>query len=388
MKILFVGNGDDSKGSAQCLLELAAMLKEKYKYDIVVVNPFYNRLNEKCDELGLENYSLGYQEMICKKDHSGIIFALKFFAKYIRYKICNFIAMNRFKRMDFSNVDVIHSNTTAVDFGAKLARKLNKPHIWHIREFGKEDFNFHYFHRNLPHYINSNSDRIIAISRTIYKSWASRGIDEKKFIHIYDGVVGKNYIDKTRTSKKKSEKVRIAFCGGISPTKGQYQLIQALGELTPEKKNSVYADFYGSGKEQYLNELIELANKCGVIDLISFKGYVTNIQDVLTNYDVGVVCSHSEGFGRITSEYMLSGMCVVASDSGANPEVLRDEKYGLLYKGGDPKSLAEKLEFLIDNRELIQVYGSKSREYALSNYILEGNIHRITEVYLDALNED
>lgn len=384
MKVLLVGNGDDSKGSAQCLIELACMLKLHYSYDVIVINPYYNKLNEQCNEYGIENYSLGFQEMICKKNSGNLRFMLKFVAKYSRYIICNLMAMRAANKIDFSGVDIVHSNTTAVDFGVKLAKKLDKPHVWHIREFGKDDFNFFYFHVNIPKFINENSDRIIAISDVILNSWKSRGINSKKINRIYDGVLGNNFIA-TRQEPKDSMQIRIAFCGGITPEKGQHQLIEALSELSANEKSQLLVDFFGSGKEEYIKELKSLVKEKGLDNLITFKGYTTNIHAELANYDVGVVCSKSEGFGRVTVEYMLSGMCVIASDSGANPELLKNSEYGLLYKSGDIKSLADNLRTIISDRNLITEFGIKSKQYAFDNYRLENNVYRIAEVYVNIL---
>lgn len=380
MKILLVGNGDCTKGSAQCLIELAYMIKEYYKFDIVVINPQKNKLNDLCDTLGIKNYSLGYQEMICKRQGNTILFSFKYILKYLRYIIFNYLAIKRALHIDFSEIDIIHSNTTAVDFGAVLAKRLNKPHIWHIREFGKEDFNFYYFHKDLPKYINKRSDKIIAISEVVYKSWINKGIEQSKFIRLYDGVIGKRY-ENIKMCMRIAPAIRVIFCGGIIPAKGQHLLIEALGIIDKNKLKNIQVDFYGDGREDYIYYLKKLAQTLGVLEYIEFKGYVNDISSVLQHYNLGIVCSRSEGFGRVTVEYLLSGLCVLASNSGANPELLNDGEFGILFQSQNAEDLARVLSKILDNPCIINTYSIKSKDYAIKNYTLENNIQSIVDVY-------
>jgi len=387
VKVLFVGSGDDSKGGALSLLELVEMLKKNFGYDIIVINPKKNKLNKKCDDLEIENYHLGFQEMICQKRGGLFKFWLKYALKYMRYFFCNYLALKRAMKYDFSDVDLIHSNTTAVDFGAKLAKKIKKPHVWHIREFGKEDFNFYYFHRNIAGFINENSEKVITVSDAVYKSWLSKGVDESKMIRIYHGVAGSKYEDVQKKVEEPSDKtLRLILCGGVTDAKGQSLVIDALEKIRSEKRKKIQVDFYGHGKTEYIEKLSRKAKASNVYELISFKGYFSNIEEYLPHYNVGLVCSRAEAFGRVTVEYLLSGLCVLASESGANSELLRSGKYGILFEANNANSLAKQLERLVDYPDKIEYFAQKVKAYASENFLLDNNIHKIINVY-NAIDE-
>ena len=382
MKVLFVGSGDDSKGGALSLLELVEMLKKNFDYDIIVINPKKNKLNKKCDDLEIENYHLGFQEMICQKRGGLIKFWLKYVLKYIRYVVCNHLALKRAMKYDFSDVDLIHSNTTAIDFGAKLANKLKKPHVWHIREFGREDFNFYYFHRDVAGFINENSEKVITVSDAVYRSWSSKGVDESKMIRIYHGVAGSKYKNVQKKAEESSnKKLRLILCGGVTAAKGQSLVIDALEKIKSEKRKEIQVDFYGHGKVEYIEKLKRKAKTSGVYELISFEGYFSNIEEFLPLYNVGLICSRAEAFGRVTVEYLLSGLCVLASDSGASSELLQGGKYGIMFKANNANSLAEQLEQLVDYPDKVEGFAQKAAVYALENFLLDNNIHKIINVY-------
>jgi hypothetical protein len=46
-----------------------------------------------------------------------------------------------------SHFDLVHSNTSSPLLGHEIAKKLGIPHVWHIRDFGIDDYKLHYiFH--------------------------------------------------------------------------------------------------------------------------------------------------------------------------------------------------------------------------------------------------
>ena len=56
--------------------------------------------------------------------------------------------------------DIIHTNVSVTGIGYYASRLLRIPHVWHIREYGALDFNFHYYCSTMcscsPKYIRSS----------------------------------------------------------------------------------------------------------------------------------------------------------------------------------------------------------------------------------------
>lgn len=385
MKILFFASTDDCLGGAKSLLELVEQLK-KNGVEVVVVNPFSNKLNMKLNQLGIENYSAGYHLNICKQDHTGLKFILKFIVKYIRYSICQLRGKYYIdKKIDFTDIDIIHSNNSVEDIGVYFANKYKKPHIWHLREFGKEDFNFVYFHKNIGKYISDNCTASIAISNAVKESWVGKGVDTNKVVTICHGVQSESF--SILLEKEKHEKIKIVFVGAIIEAKGQFEFIKALASMNKKYRNMFELDLFGTVEESYKEELQNYILENNLSEIVYFRGYRNNINEILSEYDIGVVNSKCEAMGRVTVEYMMSGLCVLASNRGANPELLDNGSYGYLYEYGNIKSIIEVLEYIAVNREECRAMGLKAQKYAMSQLSIEKNVSKYIELYRRCINE-
>lgn len=121
---------------------------------------------------------------------------------------------------------------------------------------------------------------------------------------------------------------------------------------------------------------------------ITFKGFSTELTKELSHYDIGVVCSQAEGFGRVTVEYMLSGLAVIASNTGANPEIIVDGNNGLLYIHGDIESLAHKLLYLVENREERNRIAENGYKSAVRRFDEKQYLYKCYSIYQRLLNEN
>lgn len=370
---------DDCLGGAKSLLEMVKLLKEQCGIEVTVVNPFKNKLNDELSDLGIFNYSIGYQLNICRKDCSGIKWILKYCLKWIRYKICQQLAIRKLERLlDVSGFDIIHTNNTVEDIGAYFAKKYSIPHVWHIREFGDKDFNFYYFNRNIAKYISDNSSVVIAISNAIKSDWIKKGVSPDKIVTIVHGVNPNGIIPKE--ASKDVGKKRIIFAGNILPQKGQFDFIKSVNKLDVEYKRSVLVDFYGTCEENYKSEITAYINKNDLQDNVRLMGYSSELKKHLGEYDIGVVNSRCEAMGRVTIEYMMAGLCVLASNTGANIELLSDDS-GVLYEYDNPDSLVNMLLYLLDDDNRIKAYGDRAKEKALNKYSIVKNVNLYIKLY-------
>lgn len=96
-------------------------------------------------------------------------------------------------------------------------------------------------------------------------------------------------------------------------------------------------------------------------DRVSFEDFLSpdEARDRMAEYQIYVMTSNKlEGWGSVIYEGLNAGCAVVASHiCGATPWLVEDEKCGLVFKSGDVKSLSNKLKKLLDNKELIDIYG-------------------------------
>lgn len=380
MKVLYITNNDDKLGGAKALMEIVLEMKKKNYAEPIVLTPKHNKVNEFCDNHNIENYSTKHYCFMFVKSNNKLEYFIKYIPRFIKYKVCNKIAMRKIKnKIDLKSIECIHTNTSIVDIGAVIARKYKIKHIWHIREFGNEDFNFVSYRRNYIDFMNENSNVLVVISNAVKKVWIEKGLKHEKVELIYDGIDVSDI--KTREKKSNSKKMKILFSGAITENKGQKCLIEALSYIDKEILKNIEVDFLGKGTEEYERKLKNIVREKKLEGNINFLGYCSDLRERLQLYDVGVVCSKSEGFGRVTAEYMAAKLCVIASDTGANPELIQNEETGLLYEYNNNRDLTKKIIYIYNNRQKIDEFGEKARKKILSNFTKEINASNLKKLY-------
>jgi glycosyltransferase involved in cell wall biosynthesis len=87
-------------------------------------------------------------------------------------------------------------------------------------------------------------------------------------------------------------------------------------------------------------ELRRQAGKLGLSGRVCFHGETRDVPALLARAGLFVLPSRTEGVSLTLLEAMASGLAVVATRVGGNPEVVADGETGLLVPPGDPAALA------------------------------------------------
>ena len=177
------------------------------------------------------------------------------------------------------------------------------------------------------------------------------------------------------------------IAGGVCEAKGQYYAIEALSYLPEQIKKNVYLDIAGWADPKYLKKLEKLIKECELESQVKFLGARNDLYEIYKEYDVGLTCSRAEGFGRVTAEYMYAGLCVIGSNTGATPELIEDNKDGLIYDYQNIHELARCIERIYNDRELLRCLSENGKKSAIK-FSSTRNAKEIYEVYLEILNEE
>jgi glycosyltransferase involved in cell wall biosynthesis len=161
------------------------------------------------------------------------------------------------------------------------------------------------------------------------------------------------------------DKTIIIFFGNLVQYKGPNVLLRAFANI-----KKVYPDvqLIFAGRGPMKNELKNLAKKLEVDERISFTGYVEQELKPLYYKSADIFCLPSvkltEAFGIVNLEAMACGLPIVASELGGIPDLVKDGENGLLFKPGNVKELSYKLEYLLDNKNLMKNMGKKGEKLA------------------------
>lgn len=181
--------------------------------------------------------------------------------------------------------------------------------------------------------------------------------------------------------KNKVEPIKIVFAGYISESKGQMQLINAIELLEEKERKRISLDIIGTGKKEYIDEMKKYILKNNLENIIHLLGYKENIRELLPSYDIGMMCSKSEGFGRTTAEYMATGLITIASNTGANLELIEENMDGFIYEYNNINQLKNTLVYVLDNYQNLKDIGKNARNKIYSKFNAKINVDNLIKEY-------
>lgn len=125
----------------------------------------------------------------------------------------------------------------------------------------------------------------------------------------------------------------------------------------------------------------EHVRRLGLADRVIVREKVNDIEDYLQVADVGLVTSETESFCLSILEAMCFGCPSVSTRVGGIPEVVEDDRSGLLVPFGDVAALAGALEALIHDKTRRRALGRAARARARELFSAEVIVPRYEALY-------
>tara|TARA_B100000989_G_scaffold145077_1_gene108096 strand:- start:16171 stop:17913 length:1743 start_codon:yes stop_codon:yes gene_type:complete len=121
-------------------------------------------------------------------------------------------------------------------------------------------------------------------------------------------------------------------------------------------------------------------------DQIIFLDQRSDVQDLMTSFDLLCLCSKAEGFPNVIGEAMSSGLPCVSTDVGDAKEIVGET--GWILPPSNPTLLAKSLDAALKNSQKeLQDYGKKARERIINNFSIEVVKHQYISLYHSLLNK-
>lgn len=382
MNIVFITQYQDLYGANKSLVNLLLCLKAR-GYHILVVCPSKGDMTDYLNENEIQNIS---RYKFWGWEYKNLNDFLKMPYRLFRSGL-SVVAL--IKMLKSFNPDIIYSNSSVIWIGKVLSSILKKPHVWHVREFGLEDYGLRMLGgRFLCNYLMNRSDAVISISKAIDKDVLYNIKKELKH-QVYNGVVPESEI--STQSKTLVEGKNLIFCmaGRLMPSKGFKEAIHAM-KIVAEKypKTRLYIAGKGEEGDDYEKELHLLVKKLGLQKQIIFLGYVKDIRPLFLNSDCLLMCSKAEGLGRVTIEAMACGTPVIGHNSGATPEVVKHKYNGYLYNHGS-EELAECMIRMMNSKRYQQLSKNAittvKKNFSIESYTdkMEKILHKVLQTSLN-----
>lgn len=227
------------------------------------------------------------------------------------------------------------------------------------------------------------ADEIIVLSRNVQDYFWSTYRRETTWIP--NGVVRPVCVEADEIEKQfgLTKDSYILFLGRLVPEKGIHYLVKAFQRVDTDKKLVIAGG--ASDTEEYLQRLQRLATDD---DRIIFTGFVQGrmLQELYSNAYVYVLPSDVEGMPLSLLEAMSFGNCCLTSDIEECTEVTR--KYGVAFRKGNITDLAEKLQSLCQDKELVSRYKAEAADYICQRYSWDTVVEQTLELYRGDANHE
>jgi glycosyltransferase involved in cell wall biosynthesis len=216
------------------------------------------------------------------------------------------------------------------------------------------------------------STRILVNSEAIRQELLMRdGFAPERIRVVYNGIETEKFV------QAKADRERLL--PGISPdhkliimvanmhmgAKGHGDMIEAartVRETCPEARILLAGD---GEMRPFFEDQVKAA---GLEGMFLFLGHRTDIPELLSCCDIGVLASRSEGLPNAVLEYMAAALPVVATTVGGVPEIIEDGVNGLLIPPENPHTLAAAILQLLKDEQMRARLGKAGRERALARF--------------------
>ncbi len=204
----------------------------------------------------------------------------------------------------------------------------------------------------------------------------SNGINLKEFHPMHIG----NFCERFDIPK---HSVKLLFVGRLFPEKSVDTLVKAMPFILKEHPDT---HLLIAGAGHLRNKLENLACTLRVDKHTTFLGLISEEDKILAYNacDIFILPSFAELEGMVVLEAMACGKPIIISDAKMSASRFLVNGNGLLFKTGEPKSLAHQALELISDVSLRTKLGLESLEQS-KDYDIEKSVDKLEEVYYLAL---
>ena len=194
---------------------------------------------------------------------------------------------------------------------------------------------------------------------------------EKALLVKSSGIDTNEWQVKSEKCKVKNEKLKVLMIARVIRDKGVEEYIKAA-EMLKGKAEFLYVGDKDTGNKNTFNPDWKS---------VKYLGFRSDVKELIEKADIVVLPSYREGVPRTLIEAASMGKPIVTTNAPGCREVVEDGINGFLVPIKDYKSLAKKIEILIDNPALREEFGKNSRIKAVKEFDIKAVVNQYLRVY-------
>lgn len=273
--------------------------------------------------------------------------------------------------------DIIHYHELELSFPL-FTYQVKKPKILHLHGFDPNFLNRHLLSKMI---FERTVDYYVAISRKARSDLSSLGISSSRILYLPNGVDTNVF----QPSGEKEENL-LLFVGRLTTQKGLPVLLRALRYVDTPVRLVVIGPPSSSAYYDFIRELARKEVSRGRHKIEILGDVNGSIVPWYQKASIFVLPSLWEGLPVVAIEALACGTPVVATSVDGTPEVVTDNENGFLVPANDPRRLAEKIQYLLENPSLRVKMGKEGRNRMIEDFSMDVLLKRLRRFYEEILS--
>ena len=293
--------------------------------------------------------------------------------------------------------DIVHTrNLPALEFQCVAALsgikgRVHGEHGWDMYDLEGRNKKYNMlrkvFRPFVQHYIPVSRDLERWLIGTI-------GIAPRRVSQIYNGVKADRFYPCTHGRQSigpagfmDDESFVLGTVGRMEAVKDQLTLARAFVQwLKADSEVKRRARLVMIGDGSCRQEVLNFLQKAHAEDLAWLPGERNDVAEIMRGLDLFVLPSLREGISNTILEAMATGLPIVATRVGGNPELISENQNGLMVPPSDPTAMLKAIQpYFLDPR-LRRSHGSEGRRKVESFFSMDAMVAGYLEVYDSVLD--
>jgi sugar transferase (PEP-CTERM/EpsH1 system associated) len=288
---------------------------------------------------------------------------------------------------------VVHTRNLAaleVQPAARLAQvpvRVHGEHGWDVHDPDGSSRKYQWVRRAYRPFVQ----HYVALSRQIEGYLRDAvGVPAARISQIYNGVDMARFSAATERARGPlaaapfhcDDAFVVGTVGRLQAVKDQVLLVRALARALaqqPSARSRLRLVVVGDGPLR--GELQQAIDQAKLADVAWLAGERSDVPDWLRALDLFVLPSRSEGISNTILEAMASGLPVVATHVGGNPELVDAPSTGMLVPAGDEAALADAILASLSDPARARAQGAAGRRRIEQRFSLDAMVASYESMY-------
>lgn len=278
------------------------------------------------------------------------------------YWVYRLMCLWKMRRQSY-DVAISFMEGSAVRFHSYIFRKARKHLSWVHIDLLRKHWSLDFFRDEGEEWsIYGKMDTIVFVSwdakRSFLKMYPT--IDQGRCVVQYNLIDGKNILRQIGAIHVEKKKFTICMVGRLNRQKRYDRAIEVARRL---KADGLDFELWILGEGELRNTIESQIKSSGLEETVLLKGFVKPPYPYVSQSDLFLCTSESEGLPLVIAEAFWMGVPVVSTNVTGPSELLGDSEYGLL-TGEDIDSIYHVVKSVMTDEQLRKHYAVKSCERA------------------------